>query len=147
MADFALTQEEADALIAMEKRCVEDKDWPFPLPGEKLIVDLESLDRRENFILDVNRGRIKLSQATYQNRARQAVVLLRLDIDGPPHTNPDGEEMPCPHLHTYRAGYGTKWATPMPSSFGPTSNLSVLLQQFATYCRIAELRIQMDLFS
>ena len=51
-----------------------------------------------------------MTQATYPNRARQTVVLKRLDLDGPTHTNPDGEELPCPHVHVYRDGFGTKWA-------------------------------------
>jgi hypothetical protein len=37
---------------------------------------------------------------------------MRLDLDGPPHRNPDDEEIPWPHLHVYREGYGDKWASP-----------------------------------
>ena len=40
---------------------------------------------------------------------------MRLDIEGPPHRNPDGQEVPCPHLHIYREGYGDKWAVPAPA--------------------------------
>jgi hypothetical protein len=65
-------------------------------------------------MLDLARGQIKLTKATYQNRARQAIVLMRLDLDGPPHRNPDDQEIPCPHLHFYREGYGDKWAIPPP---------------------------------
>ncbi len=115
MAEFSLTQIEADALIQMDKFRTDGAAWNFPYAGEKLAIPLTSADKRENFILDINRGRIKLTQATFQNRARQAIVLLRLDIDGPPHTNPDGAELACPHLHIYREGYGTKWAYPIPS--------------------------------
>jgi hypothetical protein len=43
-------------------------------------------------MLDVTRAEIKLTKATYQNRARAAIILLRLDLDGPPHRNPDGRE-------------------------------------------------------
>ncbi|MFW9280162.1 DUF6978 family protein [Glaesserella parasuis] len=25
--------------------------------------------------------------------------MVRLDIEGPPHRNPDGEEIICPHIH------------------------------------------------
>jgi hypothetical protein len=60
------------------------------------------------------RYRIKLTKATFQNRARVAIVLYRLDIAGAPHRNLDGEKIPCPHLHFYREGYGAKWAIPAP---------------------------------
>src|SRR5271166_3022046 len=101
--------------MAMEKRFVDDKDWTFPAAGESIALELTSVDQRENFMLDVTRARIKLTKATYQNRGRQAIVLLRLDLDGPPHRNPDGEEIPCPHLHIYREGFGDKWAVLAPS--------------------------------
>jgi len=68
MADITLTQAEADTLIAMEKQCVDEKEWLFPGPGEALAIPLTSADKRENFMLDVSRGRIKLTKATYQNR-------------------------------------------------------------------------------
>jgi hypothetical protein len=112
MADINLTQAEADALIKMEKRGVDDKKWLFPSPGERIAIPLVSVDKRENFILDVTRGQIRLTKATYQERARQAIILMRLDLDGPPHRNPDDEEIPWPHLHVYREGYGDKWASP-----------------------------------
>jgi len=102
MADIDIPQAEADALIAMEKERVHDKEWLFTAAGERLAIPLASLDKREQFMLDVSRGQIKLTKAMFQNRARQAVVLMRLDLDGPPHRNPDGAEVPCPHLHIPR---------------------------------------------
>lgn len=110
MADINLTQAEADSLIAMEKHRLDDTVVLFPGPGERISIPLTSQDKRENFMLDVTRSQIKLTKATYQNRARQAIVLMRLDLDGPPHRNPDDTEIPCPHLHVYRKGYGDKWA-------------------------------------
>src|ERR1022692_3298061 len=97
MADINLTQEEADALMAMEQRRVDEQEWLFPSPGGSTAIPLTSVDKRENFMLDVTRAQIRLTKATYQNRARAAVILMRLDLDVPPHRNPDGEEIPCPH--------------------------------------------------
>src|SRR5689334_15268356 len=114
MADIDLTQDEADKLMAMEKRADDEKEWLFPAPGDGVAIPLISLDKRESFMLDVTRAQIKLTKATYQNRARATIILMRLDLDGPPHRNPDGEEIPCPHLHVYREGYGEKWAISAP---------------------------------
>lgn len=114
MADINISQAEADALIAIEKHRVDDSTWWFAAPGERVVIPLTSGDKREQFMLDITRSQIKLTKATFQNRARQAIVLLRLDLDGPPHRNPDGTEIPCPHLHRYREGFADKWAFPAP---------------------------------
>src|SRR6266436_3806404 len=100
MADIDISQSEANSLIAMEKHRIDEKQWSFPAAGDRLAIPLKSADERENFVLDISRGQIRLTKATFQNRARQAIILLRLDLDGPPHRNPDGREVPCPHLHT-----------------------------------------------
>ena len=148
MAETTLTQAEADTLLAMEKHRVDDMQHVFPALGGSIEIPLISANKRENFLLDITRGRIDLKKATYQNRARTVVILARLDIDGPPHENPDGEEIPCPHLHTYREGYGDKWAVPAPASvFSRTTDLWGSLEDFMAFCRITETPlIERDLF-
>jgi hypothetical protein len=139
MADIDIPQADADALIAMEKQCVENKTWLFPEPGGRLAVALVSPDKRENFILDITRAQIKLTKATYQNRARQAIILMRLDLDGPPHRNPDDQEIPCPYLHIYREGFGDKWAFPAPVDRYPNvQDLFSTLDAFMRHCNITE---------
>ena len=147
MADLDIAQDEADALIAMEKQRVDEKVWLFAA-GERLAIPLTSTDKRENFILDMSRYQIKITKATYQTRARQAVILMRPDIDGPPHRNPDGEEIACPHLHIYRQGYGDRWAMLAPIERYPdTGNLFATFQAFMQHCNItAPPAFQMGLF-
>ena len=149
MADIEITQAEADALIEMEKRFVDDKDWTFPAAGERIALALTSLDKRENFMLDVTRAQIKLTKATYQNRARQAIILVRLDLGGPPHRNPDGTEISCPHLHTYREGFGDKWAIPAPvDRYTDTRDLFSTCETFMQHCNITgPSKMQKGLFS
>jgi hypothetical protein len=38
MADINISQADADALIAMEKQRVDDKQWLFPEPGGRLAI-------------------------------------------------------------------------------------------------------------
>src|SRR3954468_24438924 len=72
---------------------------------------LMSLDRRERFVLDVERGRRKRTRLKYQTRGREIIILARLEIDGPDHVNPPtsphrpGERIPCPHVHLYVEGF------------------------------------------
>lgn len=140
MADANLTQAEGDALIAMAKYRVDMTEWNYPDLGGVISVPLFSADRRENFLLDVRRGRIDLAKGTYQNRGRQVVVLVRLDFGGAPHRNPDGEEIDSPHLHLYREGFGDKWAIPVPGDvFGDVTDQWRTLQDFMQYCNIAEI--------
>ena len=77
MADIDIPQAEADSLTVMEKRCEEDRLWHFPAPGDRLAIPLISTDKRENFLLDITGSRIKLTKATYQNRAREIRLLTR----------------------------------------------------------------------
>ncbi len=77
MADMNPTQDEADALIAMEKHRVKENRYDLPMGGQSLVLSLQSPDKREQFLLDVSRGRIDLLKGTMQNRARQVVVRVR----------------------------------------------------------------------
>ena len=98
VADINLTQEDADALLAMEKHRADDTAHEYPSLGGGIRVPVLSPDKRETFFLDITRSQIKLTKGTYQNRARGVAILARLDFGGAPHRNPDDEEIPCPHL-------------------------------------------------
>jgi len=137
VADANLTQAEANALIAMEKHRATEDHSDFPMGGQSLAIPLQSPDKREQFLLDVSRGRINLLKVKMQTRGRQVVVLVRLDLGGAPHRNPDGEEVPVPHLHVYREGFGDKWAVPLPPGpFTAPDDLSQTLDEFLRYCNI-----------
>ena len=137
MADINLTQAEADALIAMEKHRTDDQTWDYPNFGGSITISLISANKRENFLLDITRSRINLTKGTYQNRGRNVVVLVRLDFGGSPHRNPDGGEVPSPHIHIYREGFGDKWAYSVPANvFSDISHPWQTLEDFMRYCNI-----------
>lgn len=137
MADIDLTQAEADALIDMEKHRTSDEIRSFPMGGESMTIPIQSVDRREQFLLDMSRGRIDLRKVKMQNRGRQVVVLVRLDLGGPPHRNPDGQEIGTPHIHIYREGYGDKWAFPIPADrFRDVGDMWKTLDDFFAYCNV-----------
>lgn len=139
MAEINLMQAEADALVAMEKHRADDQRWDFPSLGGSIIIPLVSANKKEQFLLDVRRGRIDLAKGTYQNRARQVVILLRLDFGGAPHRNPNDEEIGSPHLHIYREGWGDKWAVPAPPEwFSSPGDHWRLLEVFMKHCNITQ---------
>lgn len=84
-----------------------------------------------------------------QNRGRQVVVLVRLDLGGAPHRNPDDTEVPAPHLHIYREGYGDKWAIAVPAEhFRDTGDRWATLEDFLRYCNVTQPpRIDRGLFT
>ena len=114
-----------------------------------LMIPLHSADRRESFVLDISQGRIDLLRGKYQNRARQVIVLIRLDFGGAPHRNPDDQEIACPHLHLYREGFGDKWAVSVPiDRFPRIGDLWRTLEDFMRFCNITQPpQIERGLFS
>lgn len=137
LADINLTQADADALLAMEKHKADDAEHEYPSLGGSIRVPLVSPDRREAFFLDVMRSQVKLTKGTYQHRGRGVVVLARLDFGGAPHRNPDDEQIPCPHLHVYREGFGDRWAVPLPTNrFSDAGDPWLLLLEFMQFVNI-----------
>lgn len=134
-----LTQEEADTLLAQHKKYIRHEQVFWPNPGAKVTVDLLSLDEREAFLLDVSRASIKLERLVLQTRARVTIVLVRLDLHGAGHRNPDDTELPCPHIHLYREGYHDKWAFPVPSEhFSDLGDRQQTITDFMRFCQIVQ---------
>ncbi|HMG75666.1 MAG TPA: hypothetical protein VK582_19355 [Pyrinomonadaceae bacterium] len=131
-----LTQVEADKLILVKKLFVKLETISLP-PGSDLTYELVSEDKQEQFLLDLWRGTFRFSKIKFQNRARQVLVLVRLDVDGSPHTNPDGQKFTGTHIHYYREGYDDRWAFPLDLSvFTNTSDIALTLEQFCGHCNI-----------
>lgn len=130
----------ADALYAMEKHRVSDKMISFVRLGQSENIRLVSSDKSEEFLLDLSRGRQSLIQVKMQNRARKEVVLVRLDLNGPPHRNPGSRVfIHGPHLHIYRENHGDSWAEPAPNHiFSDLSNELTTLREFLTFCNITK---------
>jgi len=149
MSETDLAQEEALSLISMEKHRIDDQVWIYSGLGCSLSIPLISADKKEEFLLDMSLGRINLTKRTYQNRARKSIILVRLDLGGPNHLNPDGEDIPSPHLHIYREGYGNKWAFPLPmDGFLDINDPQKLLDDFMVFCHITQPPIiEGDLFN
>ena len=114
---MALTQAEADTLLAMAKTFVDAAPLEFshaqPMDYERV---LWSTDHREEFALNVERRGRTRARLKYQTRARRIVVLARLELTGRRHRNPPeapykgGEWISETHLHLYREGFDDRIA-------------------------------------
>jgi hypothetical protein len=132
-----LTQPEADQLMQMIKRFVRPPASITIPPGADDTYELAGPNDREKFLLDVWRGTLRLSKLKLQERVRTAIVLVRLDVDGAPHTNPDGQSLSGTHIHLFREGYDDKWAYPVdPNRFQLLTDPGAVFQDFCAFCNI-----------
>ena len=65
-------------------------------------------------------------------------MLARLDVDGTPHTNPDGKRLGGMHLHLYREGFEARWAYPLDPATFDTTSAPFAFRDFCAYCRILQ---------
>lgn len=76
----------------------------LPQNNESSVFDLVGNVPTEKFFLDIDRrGKIELSKFKIQTRyATTKFPLVRIDIDSPPHLNPDGTKTSRNHIHIYK---------------------------------------------
>ena len=65
MAVDGLMQAEANSLIEIEKIRVDERIWNYPARGEKNTIPLTSIDRREEFSLNMYIGTISKPPVHY----------------------------------------------------------------------------------
>ena len=142
-----LAQAEANALLQMPKAFIDAAPLDFsrtqPLSYERALL---SLDRREEFLFDFERGRRNRARLKYQTRGREVVILARLDLDGPAHRNPPdsphrpGQRLPCPHFHVYTENFEDRIAYAPADVHGlnlrDAANGLFCLEDFLRYCAV-----------
>lgn len=145
-----LTHYEFKYLLELEKEFTQPQ-VNLPLPGNRDAFDLINRPSDERFVLDVNRsGKIELSKYSLQNRhQRTKLPLVRVDIDSPPHRNPDGTKVSRNHIHIYQAdGTGDEnrnlpWAYEISDILNTTNyDFMNIWDQFCAYCHIDSSNVQ-----
>jgi len=132
-----LTDLEARRLLNAIKTIVSTKPIVFPSLKSCLTLEATSTQTNDKFQIDVHRKTLNVKKCTYQTRYKKSINLLRIDIEGPPHPNPDGSEIPCPHIHIYKEGYDDKWAYPLSDIINTDStDLVQVLIDFLEYNNI-----------
>ncbi len=134
-----MTKESAQELIHMIKEIVETGIYKLPQIGSQNRIPLQSvLSKRDKFDVIVNRvARINpLKYTLVLNYPEEG--LLRIDVNGPDHVNPDGSKIPCPHIHLRMKDTGKwdEWAIDLPAIFGNTENIAVTVRDFLQYCQV-----------
>lgn len=134
-----MTKESAQELIQIMKEIIETGVYKLPAIGTQNKIPLQSvLSKRDKFDVIVNRiARIKPSKYTLVLHYPEE-GLLRIDVDGPDHINPDGTRIPCPHLHMRikDTGQWDNWAMDLPAVFGNTEDCAITVRDFLQYCQV-----------
>lgn len=134
-----LTQDEIDMMIE-ELKWIKEKDViGFPNFDHKLTYELESEFNPKSYLLDANRkGSLDPMKISYQFRFRASNVIIRLDLNGPPHTNPDSTEVGRNHIHIAREGYNARWAYALPDDvLNNSDDLIDIFKWFLSRCNIS----------
>lgn len=147
-----MKQDLIDELLQCLKRIEHHSIFDLPLKGFDKKLDLKSYNHY--FLIDINRKGRKKPQFTLQlrNKSYKDYPLLRLDIIGPPHRNPEGnfpyagEIIPCPHIHIAEEKYAAKRAYPLNDKYAKIYltddqllDLVEILKVFLTYCNVANI--------
>ncbi len=145
-----LTQDDAEKLMGVLKKIIDPQLFRFPDTGGAEL-DIVSKDERESFPTNINRGQKNPSKTSYNLRYKspENPVIYRLDINGSKHRNPDGQEIPCPHLHIYRENHEDTWAIPAPGDIARSTKPAEALIDFLRFCNImntSAIAIDGDLF-
>ena len=136
----AMTCEEAQALIQLLKKIIDVNGFLIPKQGSKSAINIVSVfSDNDRFKVDFNRtSMIRKDKYTLLLRYGKDHGLLRIDVGGPNHTNPDGTIVPCPHIHVqpHDTGMWDAWAYSIPVVFCNVQDRIDTLRQFLEYCNV-----------
>lgn len=136
---MALTDTEVQRLIRLSKKFADTTEVTVPPSGAfEHSSELVAVEEREAFLLDVSRHAIRITRCKSQTRYARNIILLRVELDGPPHVNPDGTDVGPSHVHVYKEGYDDRWAYPLSNypEFLQCSTLVDLVRSFCRYCGV-----------
>ena len=133
--------------IKKKKKIFTDAIITLPVQGSKHVYHVTDKLQKEKFFVDANRsGTISLGKIKIQERHTPYTILVRLEIDAPPHINPDGSKIGRDHIHIYSQGYGDRWAFDLSSfqdaHFNQCKNFYDYFVEFCQYCNIEKTEIQ-----
>lgn len=147
---FLLSQAEADILLYIEKLFV-DRAIKFPDVGSQVRHEIKSNNGKEKFVLAIVHNTKRPLKCNYTTLYNGSTVLLRVDTEQAIHTNPDGTDVPAPHIHIYREGYEDRYAYPLPESFSDHTDLVRISYDLLRYSNVININdvhviVQVGLF-
>ncbi len=126
--------------MQMKKRFIQNPVLPkanskaiYSIIGDTPQDQFEVHVERKN-VIEFQANKSKLQESYYK------IALIRIEIDAPPHMNPDGTWTDRNHVHVFREGAGLSWAYDLssvsPHLFQDHGNFLSLFCDFCQYCNI-----------
>lgn len=135
-----MTRAEAQGLIQVLKKILQQGRLTLPQSGSQARFELCSVfSDKDRFTVVANRSsRIRKDRYTLILLYGKDKGILRIDIGGPNHTNPDGTVVPCPHIHIQKkdSGKWDAWAMDIPAVFGNVEDRIETFKVFLQYCNV-----------
>jgi hypothetical protein len=90
-------------------------------------------------MFDYRFSKIEIKRFSFNKRIRTNIVLLRY-CSNSKHTNPDGTQIGCPHIHIYNEKYADKFAYNVNDvlNIEPQASKEKVLIKLMDYCNIVE---------
>jgi hypothetical protein len=132
-----LSERELEEIIELVKILKSKDNINFPEKGGVLEIPATDAETKHlEFKFNVHRKSKRDTYGTYQF-FKGNTALVRIDLDGQTHTNPDGHKLNEPHIHIYSEGYALKWAYPLGDHI-PTNtyDLAQVLADFLEYTHV-----------
>ena len=132
-----MTKEKAQELIHVMKRILTTGTYYLPAAGNMNSIPLQSIQSsKDRFKVYINRKSTIVPNKYTLQLFYPEEGLLRIDVNGRPHENPDGTKVSCPHIH-FRIkdkGQWDQWAFELPAVFGNSEDCATTLKDFLQYC-------------
>jgi len=135
-----INDQEFSRLMQMKKRFT--KAPVLPKTNSKSIYQVIGDTPQEKFEVHIERKNVIEFQADKSKfqESYYKTALIRIEIDAPPHMNPDGNWTGRNHIHIYREGAGLLWAYDLssvaPNLFLDQNHFLSLFCDFCQYCNI-----------
>ena len=132
-----MTKEAAQELIQTLKELLKTGVYYLPRVGKSDHLFLRSVQSpKDRFTVYINRSS-RIVENKYSLLLHYPEEgLLRIDINGREHKNPDGSLVSCPHIHMRIKDTGAwdAYAFDLPAVFGDTEDCAATLRDYLQYC-------------
>lgn len=132
-----MTIEKAQELINVMKQILATGIYYLPASGEMNKIPMQSLrSPKDKFIVYINRKSTIVPNKYSLQLHYPEENLLKIDVNGGVHVNPDGTKVAGTHIHmrTKDEGRWDKWAFELPAIFGNSDDCAATLTEFLQYC-------------
>lgn len=133
-----LTDTEFARLLSVKKTF--DSFQSLPSEVDSKSYTLKSIDGNETFTLNIQRNFVCELAKSKLNTSYSRIPIVRVEFNGRPHQNPDGQVIGRSHIHIYREGFGMSWAYDLEGFsndlFKAPEDFNQLFVDFCTYCNI-----------